>query len=109
MPDIQNAPTIVSRSHIMKVLANQYTNLPYKTIATAVKHIFEIMTYNLASGNKIELRGFGSFSTRFRSTRSVRNPKTGQKVNLQARYVVHFKPGKELNAKINKINSIKKK
>ena len=107
MQDIKNNKIKINRSHIMQILANQYTHLPNKTITEAIKYIFEIMTYTLANGNKIELRGFGSFSTRFRSTRNVRNPKTGQKIKLHSRRVVHFKPGKELNARINKINSIK--
>lgn len=96
----------LNRSHIMQNLANQYTHLPTKTIAAVVKNIFEIMTYTLANGNKIELRGFGSFSIRYRLTRTARNPKTGQKINLPSQRVVHFKPGKELNARINKIKPI---
>ncbi len=104
---MKNTKITINRSHLIKILANQYTNSPNKTITTAVKHMFEIMTHTLSDGNKIELRGFGCFSTRFRSSRTVRNPKTGEKVKLYARYVVHFKPGKELNAKINKIDQIK--
>ena len=68
----------------------------------AINHIFETMTNALMETKKIELRNFGSFSLRFRPTRLARNPKTGKTVTMRSKYAVHFKPGKELNAKVNK-------
>lgn len=104
MQNIKNIKTYINKSDIIKILANQYTNLSNKMLKKAVENIFDIMTYTLANGGKIEVRGFGNFSRRFRSTIKARNPKTGEKIKLPARYVVHFKSGKELNAKINPIN-----
>ena len=59
------------------------------------------MAQNLATGNRIEIRGFGSFSLHFRPPRIGRNPKTGEAVALSGKYVPHFKPGKELREKVN--------
>ena len=56
----------------------------------------------LEGNNRIEIRGFGSFSLRFRKPREGRNPKTGEKVTLLGKYVPHFKPGKELRERVNK-------
>ena len=101
MQSIKNNKTYINKSHIIKILANQYTNLSDQILKKAVGNIFDIMTYTLREGGKIEIRGFGNFSRRFRSKTKARNPKTGETIKLPARYVVHFKSGKELNAKIN--------
>ena len=60
------------------------------------------MTQALSTGERIELRGFGSFSLRYRKPRIGRNPKSGMTVNINERYVPHFKPGKNLKNKVNK-------
>ena len=59
------------------------------------------MTQALSTGERIELRGFGSFSLRYRKPRIGRNPKSGMTVNINERYVPHFKPGKNLKNKVN--------
>jgi len=59
------------------------------------------MAQKLSTGNRIEIRGFGSFSLHFRPPRIGRNPKTGEAVALSGKYVPHFKPGKELREKVN--------
>ena len=59
------------------------------------------MTRALSSGERIEIRGFGSFSLRYRKPRIGRNPKSGMKVNINERYVPHFKPGKNLKKRVN--------
>ena len=67
----------------------------------AVKEMLEHMASTLAQGERIEIRGFGSFSLHYRAPRTGRNPKTGDKVELEGKYVPHFKPGKELRDRAN--------
>jgi integration host factor subunit beta len=94
----------MTKSELMDILAKTQTQLAYKDIELAVKTILEQMTQSLATGNRIEIRGFGSFSLHFRPPRMGRNPKTGDPVPLAGKYVPHFKPGKELRERVN--NSI---
>lgn len=70
----------------------------------AVKSILEQMTTALESGDRIELRGFGSFALHHRPARVGRNPKTGEPVPLNEKYVPHFKPGKELRERVNNVS-----
>jgi integration host factor subunit beta len=63
--------------------------------------VLEHMASTLAQGERIEIRGFGSFSLHYRAPRTGRNPKTGDKVDLEGKYVPHFKPGKELRDRAN--------
>jgi integration host factor subunit beta len=67
----------------------------------AVKTLIEQMAQSLARGERIEIRGFGSFSLHHRPPRMGRNPKSGEAVPLAAKYVPHFKPGKELRERVN--------
>lgn len=67
----------------------------------AVKNILEQMSYTLEKGDRIEVRGFGSFSLHFRQPRVGRNPKTGDQVRLEAKSVPHFKAGKELRERVD--------
>lgn len=67
----------------------------------AVKSMIEQMSNALSSGERIEIRGFGSFSLHYRPPRVGRNPKTGDSVALTSKYVPHFKPGKELRDRVN--------
>jgi len=96
----------VSRKHLTKsdlidILAADQDHLPYKDVEEAVKKILERMSTALANGERIEIRGFGSFSFHYRPPRFGRNPKTGESVALAAKYVPHFKPGKELRDRVN--------
>jgi integration host factor subunit beta len=72
-----------------------------KDVELAVKTIIEQMSETLSTGNRIEIRGFGSFSLHYRAPRIGRNPKTGESVGLAGKYVPHFKPGKELRDRVN--------
>lgn len=67
----------------------------------AVKSILEMMSQTLESGDRVEVRGFGSFSVRVREPKTGRNPKTGEKVEVSTKYVPHFKAGKELRQRVN--------
>ena len=72
-----------------------------KDVEFAVKTMLEQMSQALASGERIEIRGFGSFSLHYRAPRIGRNPKTGESVGLAGKHVPHFKPGKELRDRVN--------
>jgi len=75
--------------------------LAYKDVELAVKTMIDHMGNTLANGERIEIRGFGSFSLHYRPPRVGRNPKTGDSVELAAKYVPHFKPGKEMRERVN--------
>ena len=77
------------------------SELTSKDVELAVKAMIEQMSTELASGNRIEIRGFGSFSLHYRAPRIGRNPKTGESVGLSGKHVPHFKPGKELRDRVN--------
>ena len=77
------------------------SELSSKDVELAVKTMIEQMSNTLASGERIEIRGFGSFSLHYRAPRIGRNPKTGESVGLAGKYVPHFKPGKELRDRVN--------
>jgi len=89
------------KSELIEMLAEKLTHLPEKDVELAVKEILEHMTQTLQKGDRIEIRGFGSFSLHYRAPRVGRNPKTGDKVELDSKHVPHFRPGKELREKVN--------
>ena len=91
----------MTKSELIDVIAKEQGHLAYRDIELAVKCILEQMSQALASGERIEIRGFGSFSLHFRPPRQGRNPKTGESVALAGKYVPHFKPGKELRERVN--------
>ncbi len=91
----------MTKSELIEVLAQKQPQLANRDIELAVKTILEYMSGSLSNGERIEIRGFGSFSLHFRPARSGRNPKSGEPVSLPAKYVPHFKPGKELREKVN--------
>jgi len=82
-------------------LAYKDVELAYKDVELAVKTILEHMANTLSSGERIEIRGFGSFSLHYRPPRVGRNPKSGDPVSLPAKYVPHFKPGKQLRERVD--------
>jgi len=91
----------VTKSELIEALAKQQPHLALKDVELAVKCIIEKMNQSLSSGERIEIRGFGSFSLHLRSPRVGRNPKTGESVTLSKKYVPHFKPGKELRDRVD--------
>lgn len=91
----------MTKSELIKNLTDKLPDLPCKLIEDAVKETFVYMASSLKNGERIEVRGFGSFESRYRKPRIARNPKTGDKVEMQGRYTVHFKPGKELKDRVN--------
>jgi len=91
----------VTKSELIETLAKQQSHLSVKDVELAVKCIIEQMNSALSSGERIEIRGFGSFSLHVRPPRVGRNPKTGASVILSKKHVPHFKPGKELRDRVD--------
>ncbi len=91
----------MTKSELIERIAEHQEQLSVKDIELAVKSILEHMSQILASGERIEVRGFGSFSLHYREPRTGRNPKTGELVELSGKYVPHFKPGKEMRDRVN--------
>lgn len=91
----------MTKSELIEALARQQPHLAIKDVELAVKCIIEKMNQALSSGDRIEIRGFGSFSLHMRPPRMGRNPKTGESVALAKKYVPHFKPGKELRDRVD--------
>lgn len=98
MSELQAA---VTKSELIDNLARKQSHLAYKDVELAVKTLIEEMSNALSGGERIEVRGFGSFSLHFRPPRVGRNPKTGESVALPGKHVPHFKPGKELRERVN--------
>lgn len=91
----------MTKSELIAVLARKQSHLKDKDVELAVKSLLEQMSGALSSGERIEIRGFGSFSLHYRPPRIGRNPKTGDAVSLAGKYVPHFKPGKDLRQRVN--------
>jgi integration host factor subunit beta len=91
----------MTKSELIDILARKQSHLAYKDVELSVKTLIEQMSEALATGERIEIRGFGSFSLHFRPPRTGRNPKTGDSVPLPGKHVPHFKPGKELRERVN--------
>lgn len=92
----------MTKSELIEKIAAVQSQLSAKDVELAVKMMLDHMAEALAEGERIEIRGFGSFSLHYRAPRLGRNPKTGEKVELAGKYVPHFKPGKELRERVNK-------
>lgn len=96
----------MTKSELIESLAKRQSQLAYKDVELAVKTILEHMANALSNGERIEIRGFGSFSLHYRPPRVGRNPKSGDPVSLPAKYVPHFKPGKQLRDRIDQTKDI---
>lgn len=79
----------------------RFHGVPHREIELSVKSLIDFMSDTLSAGERIEIRGFGSFSLHYRPPRLGRNPKTGVAVPLASKFVPHFRPGKELRDRIN--------
>ena len=90
----------INKKDLIEIIAKEQDQLPHRDIELSVKTIIKSMVESLQKGERIEIRGFGSFSLRYRKPRVGRNPKSGQSVNIEERYVPHFKPGKNLKERV---------
>lgn len=91
----------MTKSELIAQLAVRFPQLVAKDADYAVKMILDAMTDALARGDRIEIRGFGSFALNYRPPRTGRNPKSGDKVHVPEKYVPHFKAGKELRERVD--------
>lgn len=91
----------MTKSQLIEQLVDQNPQLSVRDVELVVKSLIDQMSDSLAKGERIEIRGFGSFSLHYRAARVGRNPKTGQSVTLEGKHVPHFKPGKELRERVN--------
>ncbi|MBS3746186.1 MAG: integration host factor subunit beta [Wenzhouxiangellaceae bacterium] len=92
----------MTKSELIEKLAEEQKHLSQTDVDLAVRSIIEQMSAALADGDRIEIRGFGSFCLHFRPPRIGRNPKTGDSVALPGKHVPHFKPGKDLRERVNR-------
>ena len=89
------------RSELLQALSADNPDLRPEEIEQVVDIFFEEISQRLAEGGRVELRGFGTFSTRERDARVGRNPRTGEKVDVPSKRVPYFKPGKEMRERLN--------
>ena len=93
----------MTKSELIQRIAHKQSLLAGRDVELAVKVILECMTACLAAGGRVEVRRFGSFSLRFRRGRVGRNPMTGTPVAIRSKYVPHFKPGKVLRERVDRL------
>ena len=93
------------RSELVQKLCQDFPDLTQREVESVVSAVFDSITDQLAQGGRVELRGFGAFSTRKRDARLGRNPRTGESVQVDAKRVPYFKPGKEMRERLN-INEV---
>jgi len=91
----------ITKSNLIGNLSKNSRHLPNKDVRMAINHLIKMMSNSLSTGERIEIRGFGSFRLHYFPPRIGRNPKSGELVNLLGKYVPHFKPGKELRDRVN--------
>ena len=89
------------KSELVQLIADKNPHLYHRDVENVVNAILDEITQALADGNRVELRGFGAFSIKNRPARSARNPKTGEKVEVEEKWVPFFKTGKELRERLN--------
>jgi integration host factor subunit beta len=89
------------RSELVQKIASENGDLRLEEVERIVDAFFDSIVDQLAGGGRVELRGFGAFSTRSRESRTGRNPRTGAPVAVNAKKVPYFKPGKEMRERLN--------
>lgn len=92
----------MTKSELIEILTAEQPQLGYRDVELAVKGLLERMASALASGERIEVRGFGSLSLHHRPSRIGRNPKTGDTVKVPDKFVPHFKPGRDLRERVDR-------
>lgn len=89
------------KSRLIKNISAKMTHLPERVILNSVNQLLQLISDSLTQGQRVEVRGFGSFTLHHRPPRNAHNPKTGERVKTTAKYSPHFKPGKELRERID--------
>lgn len=95
-----------TKSDITEVITKTIDDIPSKVVSNGSKMIFDILADNIVQGNRIEIRGFGSFSTRYRPPRTAHNPRNGETLTTLGKYTPHFKAGNSLKNRVNKLTEI---
>lgn len=90
----------MTKSELIEMLCEENNSLTKKQVETIVNGVFDSIKDSIKSGNKVEIRGFGSFKIRQKTSKTGRNPKTGEKVEVPAKRVPCFKPGKEIKERL---------
>lgn len=93
----------MTRSELVEIISETQENITRREAEAVVNTIFAAIAEAMARGDRVELRGFGSFITKQRNARMGRNPKTGESVSVPPKIVPHFKPGKELRERVNQV------
>ena len=93
----------IVKSKLLQKIYKNYPNFFKKDLDKFFDIILNEIKYSLKRGNRVELRGFGTWSSNLQKARISRNPKTGEKIALERRNTVHFKPSKELKTRVNNI------
>lgn len=96
----------MTKSELIELLVQRQAHLKAEDVDLAVKSMLDMMSGALSGGERIEIRGFGSFSLHYRPPRLGRNPKTGEAVSLRGKHVPHFKPGKELRERVSDVHPV---
>jgi len=91
----------MTKSELVAQIAQRFPQLTYIDADVSVNAILGAVSRTLASGGRVEIRGFGSFALNYRPPRIARNPKTGEKVSVPGRYTPHFRSAKELRARVD--------
>lgn len=92
----------MTKSELVEIIAEAHGEITRREAEVVVNEIFSAISDALASGDRVELRGFGSFTTKRRNPRVGRNPKTGESVQVPSKVIPHFKPGKELRDRVDR-------
>ena len=96
----------ITRSQLIEQMADKQDRLQHEDIKLAVQHSFDFLSQAMSLGERIEIRGFGSFSLRFKKPKTMHNPKTGALINVSGRNIPHFKPSRTVNRSINRSHSV---
>ncbi len=96
------------KSELIEHIAARMMHVSEKQVADGINKILELMGDSLIKDQRIEIRGFGSFSLHYRPPRNAHNPKTGEKVMTAAKFSPHFKPGKELRERVDASRALHK-
>ncbi len=91
----------MTKSELIEAISRKQKHLPAKDVELAVKHLLDLMSDSLATGQRLQIRGGGSFAFLYRPPGIGRHPKTGEAVALSGKYVPHFKPGKDLRERVD--------
>jgi integration host factor subunit beta len=86
---------------LIETIISNYPEMTEKAVIESTQELIKYIAKTLVQGGRMEIRGFGSFDVKYRAPRKARNPKTGETIQMSARYSVHFKPSKKLKLRLN--------